>query len=212
MLELLKKTVTNILNNTKNPISEFQTFLNESGWPISFNKDSFIKTLQNMIDEKLDIDPEDALIDLLTYTSREAKKLNSKQRKLLQEIVQNIKDAKIKSCKHEKFGVALFLHGGGFTPVIALPELICTSCGLNLTITSNISKKTHGIIIRDKKKLIQWAVDSFQDSTIKRKGIPWVEDVLKNPIEKYKQSNYIFPNDLKFQVTDYQKLQSKSGT
>lgn len=212
MVKLLKETITNILNNTENPILRFQTFLDEDGWPISFNKDTFIKTLKNMIDEKLDTNPLDLLIDMVTYTERKAKKLNSKQKKLLQETIQTIKDSKIKSCKHKKFGVALFLHGGGFTPAIALPELICTSCGLNLTITSNISKKSHGIIINNKKKIINWAVDLFRSNKNPRERIPWVEDILENPIEKYNESYYKFPNNIKLQITDYQKLQSKSGT
>ena len=209
-ITLLNETLKHVIEN-KEVTDKAIIYLKKKGWPSGLNKDIFIKHLQNIIDEKIERDGSQNLVDLLTYTKRSARKINSVQRELLKRLVKAIKDSHVVECKHKNLGVTIFLHGGGFTPMIGLPELICTSCGLNITITPNLTLKNCGLKISSKHigELMGWAKKYFLE---RHEGFLFVEDMLEDPIKAYEKAYYKFPNKLKIQIVDHAKLQSVSGT
>lgn len=213
-ITLLNRTTERIVKgNEKEVDGELICFLKENGWPPSLNKDMFIENLQNISDEKIKPGPGQVLLDLLTSTERSAIKINSEQKNSLRKIIKAIRNAHITDCKHKNLGVTIFMHGGGFTPLMPLPELICTSCGLNVTITPNLKPKNCGLKINPAhiSELMNWTNKCFMNRKDGQKLL-FVEEMLKNPVKVYKEAPFKFSGKLKIQIADYNKLRSVSGT
>ncbi len=215
LINVLKETITNIVKKTwqKEAFKKFETFMQKNPWPANLNKDRTVESIQQLVDGKLDLDLGTIMIDMMAMQTRKAPKLTSHQKKLLQKMQEIIKAKEVDFCPHKKFGVAVFMHGGGFTPNFAYPELMCTSCGLNFTIFPERKLSEAGIKISNKhrKELIEWATKCEKDRNCR---IPWIdaEMMIKNPVSAYEKSDNKWPNEVMVKVVDYEKLQSKSGT
>lgn len=212
-VSLLNEAVKHIILKDGEVTDKVIAYLKKRGWPPGLNKDMFIKHLQNIIDGRIENDSCQVLIDLLTFTRRSARKTNLTQKKQLKKLIKAIRDSHIVNCEHKNLGVTIFIHGGGFTPPIGLPELICTSCGLNVTIASNMTPENCGLKISPKHmgELIGWTRGCFTNRG-RHESIPSVEKMLEDPVEAYKKAYFKFPGKLRIQIVDHAKLQSISGT
>jgi len=212
-IDLLNETMQRIIKgNGKETGEELIRFLKKEGWPSNLNKDMFIKHLQDICDEKIEHSSSQALLDLLTLTERSAIKVNPKQKSSLENIIRVIQNSHIVDCKHKNLGIAIFMHGGGFTPSMPLPELICTLCGLNITITSNLTPKNCGLRISSTyiDALMTWTKKCFTHREDFQR-FSFVEDMLKDPIKAYKEAYFKFPGELEIKIVNYAKMQSASG-
>lgn len=212
-INLLNETVKHIIKEGGEVTYKEIIYLKTKGWPPGLNKDMFIKHLQSIIDERIESDSNQALVDLLTFTRRSARKMSLAQKERLGKIIKAIRDSHVVNCKHKNLGITIFMHGGGFTPTIGLPELICTLCGLNVTITSNLTPKNCGLKISSKHigELSGWAKECFLNREHHCR-FSFVEDMLKDPIKAYERAYFKFPDKLRIQIVDYAKLQLVSGT
>lgn len=212
--DLLKETMEHIMKGDKKVTSELiACFLKERGWPSNLNKNTFIKYLQNISNEKIEFSPDEALLDILTSTKRSAIKISLEQKSSLKDIIKVIQNSHTANCEHKNLGVAIFMHGGGFTPISPLPELICTSCGLNITITHKLTPKNCGLKVSSTHigELMDWAKKCLIHRENHQK-FPLVEDMMKNPIKAYKESYFKFSGELKIQIVNHTKMQLASGT
>jgi len=213
-IDLLNGTVSHIIKgNKRSDDKPIICFLKEEGWPSNLNKNVIIEYLQNISNEKIESDPGEELLDLLTSTKRSAAKISLEQKDRLRNIIKAIQSSHTADCKHKTLGVAIFMHGGGFTPMFPLPELICTSCGLNITVTHELTLENCGLKVSPAHidELGDWASKCFTSREDHQRFSP-VEDMVRNPIKAYEESCFKFPNKIKVRIVDYSKVWLASGT
>jgi len=80
-------------------------------------------------------DAVDSMIDLLAMRKFKGYKLTPEQKNSLIKLVEVLKSVKssTKDCLHKRLEIYKLMHGGGFTPKILIPELVCRDCGLNIS-------------------------------------------------------------------------------
>lgn len=206
--QMLKDMLTNVLANKENATKKFEDFLNERGWPQSYSKESLKKSLYLLLEEELPNDPEGQLVDLLLGQTRVAKKITYKQKRIFKGLLITIAEAVIKGCDHALV-IAPFMYGGGFSPIRTMPEVICTKCGLNITLFRPIDIKKfeeeYGIktIAGKLEEVVTWA------STCK--GVEFSDNILEDPIGIYIKSNNKWSGELPFKIVDKAKFESMSG-
>ena len=138
--------VTDSLDDGNEVIETFQECFKENSWPPTMSKTKTLKSLQMLMDEELPApDPGEVMVDMLLMQSRKPLKISKKRKGLLKKLKKLIEDSKDIDCPHEDLGIAVFMHGGGFCPVIGVPELICKTCGLNISLFPGMVPKEYGI-------------------------------------------------------------------
>lgn len=119
------------------------------------SKDSLCKQIDNILNDVHS--PESGLIGLLTlsYPHYNLSDTQRERLKLLKKIIQSLS---VPLCKHEHFEIYALMHGGGFSPVIRVPELYCPECGLNVSLhfIYNQNPKPEEYGLRVTKKTIDY--------------------------------------------------------
>jgi len=213
MNKFLNEVVRDIIQNKgqKRAVLALEEKLKE-GFPPTCSKEVLLKELQNFIDEKIKHDPQQALVDLATFTSRSPVKLTKHKRENLKKVYKLISDAKPAKCKHKNLGIAPFFHGGGFSPVFNyVPELICTDCGLNVSLWNSRTSKQLGLKFRRPvsiKTLNEWSTNLDPGKA----NIQSANNILDDPIAAFESSvtkwdKKPFP----IEVVYHKKLESFSG-
>jgi hypothetical protein len=206
--QMLKNMLTGVLANDKNPTKKFEDFLNERGWPQSYSKESLRKSINLLISEELPDDPSGELIDLILGQTRTTKKTTAKQRKIFKNILTLTDSTTTRGCDHT-LGIAPFIYGGGFTPIQSMPEVICTKCGLNVTLFKprDVKKfeEKYGIKVVAEifEEVVTWA------STCK--GVELSDDILGDPIGMYIKSKNKWGGEFPFKIVNKVKFESMSG-
>lgn len=209
--KLLKDTVDKVLasGGEMSAIEGFQAFLEDNGWPMGYARSTFHDAMSKIIQEELPDDPEGALLDMLLGQKRVPIKLKKGQKAALEKMVSLANAAERRKCVHEHLGIAPFIHGGGFSMPYAMPEVICTACGLNVTLYYPKSiaqfKKDFGLDVTKTtlKELMDWANSC--------KGIVSASDILRDPIGAYNRSKHHWKKDIPFKIVNRKKFESKSG-
>ena len=213
LMEGVKLVVKGSKEEGELAVSGFEKHFSENPWPMSFNKDQAINAIQILLDEELpELDPGQAMMDLLLMQTRKPPTLSDEGKKLLERLKKVIRDANEIECTHENLGIAPFIHGGGFSPTFAAPELICTTCGLNVTLFPGIQPHKYGLKISKKNlaELNTWAneCDKAQRETGKR---VYVSDIItSDPIRAYDKS-IKWDGPLPLKIDKPKVLESMSG-
>ena len=170
------------------------------------------KTCQCLIKEKMPSDPHRDLLDLLTYSTTSLKSTTKDQKKLLKQLIALVTATPLTECDHNNLGIAAFLHGGGFLPIYASPEIICLDCGLNVTVYNPKDykrfSKEFGLgggkaIFKD---LQEWAI-----AGMKSKKLTWVDDVQNDPIGEYNKCKHKWTKNIPIKILNKKVFESKSG-
>jgi hypothetical protein len=190
--------------NQRKVTEEIIEKLKSHGFPPSLNKGIIVDGLSKIINEELPFDSSRVLTEMITFSKAVPIKLTNHQRSNLKKIMECILETPTDtSCNHDSLVISISIHGGGFTPVIRLPEVICLYCGLNVTLYSKETEK-YGIEISDKKmkELFKWAMEN--------RG-KFAEDFVKDPIGSYNSCESKWEGDIPFRITNMKAFESRSG-
>ena len=209
--KLIESAIRNIVKDIGQSVEAirlFQKYIDENGWPISYPKSAINKALRSLIYEELPDNQVQAALDMMLSIYRRPIKLTKNQINHLKILKEIVNKAKYHKCKHKDLGIAPFLHGGGFCPIIVVPELICKTCGLNVTLSQYIEttnyRKNFGIVI---SKHFLEAINYWATTC---KDVQSSRDILRDPIGAYDRSQkWIGPIHIK--IENSTKLESKSG-
>jgi hypothetical protein len=117
----------------------------------------YLKSCDKILNNE--IDDTQRLIDTLTW-SKTSFKLSRLQRENLKLLRITVNRIKVVDCEHKNLRVIALLYGGGFTPTITLPELVCIDCELNITLFEkriNSMKDCLSIPSTLQKDIFEWA-------------------------------------------------------
>lgn len=212
-IDIFNNCVRDIVKNRnqKRAVERLSLYIKENGFPITASKDNCIKHLKQIHDEV--VDAERQTLALLTFSKVTAPKLTSYQKDRIKEVIDIIKKAKIlNKCKHENVCLTASLHGGGFTPMMPLPEVICPDCGVNVTLYSKdlkVLKTDFGISITKKglDSIISWLKSIINN----RLRTGFGEDVVKDPVEFLKNTQAKWEDKIPFKICDVQLFNARSG-
>jgi hypothetical protein len=211
----IKIIVKDSLEDGNEEIETFQEYFKENSWPPTMSKTKTLKGLQMFIDEELPTpDPGEVMVDMMLMQSRKPLKFSKKRKGLLKKLKKLIEDSKDNDCPHEDLGIAAFMHGGGFTPNIGVPELICKTCGLNISLFSGIIPQEYGIKISkpNLKKLNAWANDRLNNQSYEDKSthVLSANHITKNPLMAYKNT-VKWEEEVPVKILNPDKATSKTG-
>jgi hypothetical protein len=209
--DVIKRTMADIVKKRSQvrAVQAFKDFLTINGWPMGYAKETATKALRLLIQEELPDDPVGPLLDMMAGVTRTPAKLNEFQKGNLREMIKIINTSEPHKCKHEKLGIAAFIHGGGFSPMYNAPELICRNCGLNVTLFKHttVQRYRSDFGIRISKKNLEglntWANDG-------QKRVHSSSDLTKDPIGCYNRSTK-WKGPIPLKIEKPLKLESKSG-
>ena len=210
--KIVEQAITEVLEKVPWALENFEKYLSNNKWPLNYPKSKVIKTCDLIIKGEVHNDPGDCLLDLLLFRERSAPKTTKKQKDLLRKIISITESAEKVQCDHTNLGIAAFLHGGGFGPVYALPEVICLDCGLNVTIydPKDYRKFSKEFGLQGGKKafktLTTWATECMKD-----RGLVFVDEVPNDPINEYKKAKYKWDKDIPFKISNKTALEKHSG-
>lgn len=210
--EIIKAAITGVIQKATDPLAEFEQYLADNKWPLSYPKSKVTKTCGLLIKEEAYSDPDDRLLDLLLCQTRTAPKTTAAQKTMLQKIISLTKNSEQIQCDHKNIGIAVFTHGGGFCPPHALPEVICLDCGLNVTIYSPVDyrefSKEFGLQGGKKafKMLGDWAMECMEKG-----GVFWVDEVPNDPIGQYNKAKYKWNKKIPFRISDKRAFEKQTG-
>jgi hypothetical protein len=214
-LETLEKAIENLLTkkNQKRAVKSVQDYLSANGFPPSHNKDNLIRQLNRVIEEE-GPDSHQQVVDMLLWQKTKPVKLTKAQKANLALIRDLIINAPVQcACEHKHVALTGSLHGGGFSPLLPYPEIICRDCGVNVTIYTGDSKtllNEYGIEI-SKKNLVtvkEWL--GMGEEYMGRKKFAFGEDVVKNPQRVLTECD-VWEGELPFAITDLEKFNARSG-
>jgi hypothetical protein len=217
--KLFMKAVTIIVKeNDKNGqqvIEELETFFKVNPWPIQFSKKQAIHAIDCLLTKTMPPrDPGSVMVDMMMIQLRKMPKLSAARKFKLQRLKTIVEGAKGDDCKHEDLGLAPFIHGGGFTPTFAAPELICKSCGMNVTLFPGITvkkyKEDYGIKITKTKlmEINKWAEQCFNNRKMR---VQFSDHITEDPIGAYNNS-VKWDGPIPLKIENQTVLQQKSGT
>jgi hypothetical protein len=227
-LEELKKNIETIvkgsLKDGRSIIIELKKYFENDVWPSTMNKQRTIEGLNLLINGNLpEPDPGQIMMDLMFLQSKKPIRISSQRKHLLEQLRDMIQTSKDVSCNHEKLVIAPFLHGGGFTPIIARPELICLNCGLNITLgmfrqrknSKRIFREEHyGLRVTNKKelkKLFEWCGNEEEHNGRILKNVRYADDITKDPKGEYEKSANKWLGQIPFEIIDKEKLEALTG-
>jgi hypothetical protein len=198
-------------------IEEFDKFFKVNPWPIQFSKSQAIHAIDCLLTETPPpLDPGTVMVDMMMMQSRKMPKLSATRKANLEKLKTIVEGAKGDDCKHDDLGLAPFIHGGGFTPTFAAPELICKSCGLNVTLFPGIPikkyKSEYGIKITKKNLGVinKWAMELFNDRS-KANKVNFSDNITEDPIGAYNDS-IKWDGPIPFKIEKPTVLDQKSGS
>jgi hypothetical protein len=208
--QLLKDTISAVLADDPDASVDFEKFLADKGWPMGYDKSSFRGSINLLINESLPDDPEGTLLDLMLGRTRVPIEVTAPQKAAFEKIIKVTDASPQKTCPHENMGIAPFMHGGGFSPVMqAVPEVICRDCGLNVTLYLPKDmmdfEKRLGIATTKKKieELHTWANSCERTDS--------ANNILRDPISAFNRSKYKWEGKLPFSIINKKKFDAMSG-
>jgi hypothetical protein len=210
--KIVEEMITGVVQKATDPLTKFKQYLADNKWPLSYPKSKVIKTCDLLIKEEVYENSHNQLLDLLLFQTRTAPKTTAAQKIMLRKIIFLTENSEHVQCDHKHLGIAVFMHGGGFSPAYALPEVICLDCGLNVTIYSpkNYRKfsKEYGLQGGQKafKILAEWAMDCM-----KSRGVFWVDGVPNDPIGQYNEAKYKWDKEIPFRISDKRAFEKHTG-
>jgi len=173
-----------------------------------FNKEITVKRLKEVIalgtGKK---EPEMEPIDLLHMglgNRRKVTLFTDGAVKALKNIIEIVGNVKQGGCGHSNAKVIPLLYGGGFTPIMVEPELVCPDCGLNVTLTRQCVVDA-GVPEEYLKELYEWG---RKDN--KEKGVQSSNNVMTRPREILEQSKQ-WDGDMEPIFAVIRKLEPFSG-
>lgn len=210
--EIIKETITGVIQKATAPLARFEQHLANNKWPLSYSKSKVIKTCELLIKEEVYSNSHDQLLDVLLSQTRTAPKTTAAQRIMLRKIIFLTETSELVQCNHKNIGIAVFMHGGGFSPAYALPEVICLDCGLNVTIYSpkNYREFSKEFGLQGGKKafkiLGEWAMECM-----KKRGVAWIDDVPSDPIGQYNEAKYKWDKKIPFRISNKSNFEKHTG-
>jgi len=209
---LLVRTVETILKQSNSPevVKEFEDAIAKDGWPKNITKEQACRGIDMYINEKLEQRPDEELLDTLLFIKKKMPRLTDRQRKLLRRVRKAIMSAQEKKCDH-KLHISAFIHGGGFCPPFPMLEVICSNCGLNVTIPQGEEPKhgpdSVGITLKkaDLDQLNKWMREQY-----KNRLLLFADVITENTFGALKRSPK-WPGKVPFDIEDLSKFESKSG-
>lgn len=170
-----------------------------------FNKKVARKRLEELIalgtgERELEMEPVD-LLHLGMGEKRKVKRFSDAMIKSLENIIKMMDHVEVGGCDHSNAKVIPLLYGGGFTPMMSRPELVCPDCGLNVTLDRK-SVVEAGLSIDYIRDLYEW-------SRI-QKGVLSSNDVVTQPRETLEKSKQ-YEGDMEPIFAVIRKLEPFSG-
>lgn len=129
------ETVINGSSESRKFIDAFE-YIYKDNYPMlsCLNRVSLCEKLQEVVDDVVPkMNSEDVATSLFGFVKKKVY-LNASQKEDILRIKSIIQNAKSYECEHKTLSVIPLLHGGGFTPDFAMPELVCPDCYLNVTL------------------------------------------------------------------------------
>lgn len=215
--EILKIIAKKPLENIKQMVDEVEKHFQKNSWSLEKNKQDLIKALQYLHDSEIPMGM-GSFLDFMSGTIRKLPKLSDEVKEQIERLQNIIKNAKVTICEHKNLGIAPFLYGGGFTPIIVRPDLICLNCGLNVTLYTVHDKKYEeifGLEIIDKdcfSKIFEWVggeKEYGRNSLLK--GVLDSDDLINDPKGIYEKSENKWMGSIPFKIVDKNLLESLSG-
>lgn len=198
-------------------IDTMKSYFKKHPWPSSINKEMITNSIDLLLEEKLPApSASEVFTDLMMLQTRSAPKISANRKKLLKELKEIILTSKTVKCIHlnSNLGIAPFIHGGGFTPTFAAPELICLNCGANVTLFPGRKlEKEFGIKIskKDRKKIDDWVKECEKNSHKTKKFIRSSSNLPLDPIGEY-QKSIQWKGEIPITIVNTKLFDSKSGT
>jgi hypothetical protein len=132
------------------------------------NVEQIAGTIDKLVDGRLKPDIAAGITNLLCGISQTYPKPTLQQSAKLRKLSAAVRAVKLVSCSHPNSVISVFCHGGGFCGVVHLAELLCSDCGLNVTL--HRSNKIDGIEVNYD------IVEKFVREAKGYKGrIPWID-------------------------------------
>lgn len=170
-----------------------------------FNKNVAKKRLKEVIalgtgKKELEIEPID-LVYMGMGEKRKVKPFGDAMVKALKSIMKIVDGAEQSECDHGNAKIIPLLYGGGFTPMMSRPELVCPDCGLNVTLDKKAVMDA-GVPKEYLKHLHGWS--------IKQGNVLSSSKVVTNPRETLEESTH-YDGDVEPIFKVIKKLESLSG-
>ena len=125
-------------------------------------------TIDKLVDGKLGPDIATSITNLLCGISQTYPKPTLQQSAKLRKLSAAVRAVKLVSCSHPNSVISVFRHGGGFYGTVLLAELLCSDCGLNVTL--HRSNKIDGIEVNYD------IVEKFvREAESYKRRIPWID-------------------------------------
>jgi len=183
------------------------------------NKDKICGKLQELVDGTTPgISSGDVAMSLYGFIQKEIS-LSKSQKDDILHIKKLIQSAKVDKCEHETLAIIPLLHGGGFGPTFALPEIVCPRCYLNVTLyPTNVSvngkkfiDESVGIRVseQDKETFINFVNECLSSSL--KIHIHSASSIIETPRKVYRGSQKFF-GKYTIEIADKELFESKSGT
>lgn len=189
-MEILKQAVDLIVlrGHHNKAVKMVRAHFEGSKLEAGFNKKVARKRLEELIalgtgKKELEMEPID-LLHLGMGEKRKVKRFSDAMIKSLENIIKMVDHVEVGGCGHSDAKVIPLLYGGGFTPMMVEPELVCPDCGLNVTLTRQRVVDA-GLPEEYIKELYEWG---RKDN--KEKGVQSSNNVATRPreiLEKSKQ-------------------------
>ena len=209
-LEIIVKGKNNKLEREE-VIDGIKQHLEKHNWPVRVSKESVLKAVRDLADGQIEVAPETALMDMVLLQTRKMPNITKTKKEAILKIAKIIEDAEVDGCDHD-LGIAAFMHGGGFSPTFAMPELICKKCGLNVTLAGGLKQSEYGIQFDNENSLgilNEWAMRKFKNQDDLNR-VPSAREITENPRLAYKNAVQ-WDKPIPLKITNDQLLQSKSG-
>lgn len=214
-LELVQNAVQAILSkkNQRKAVESVSRYLQENGLSPNYSKDVLTRDLNRIIHGE-GPDEHRRTLDMLFFQKSEPLRLTQPQKNNLIRIRDMIAEAPVpNTCTHKNLALTGSLHGGGFTPLLPYPEIICRDCGVNVTLyTMNVKLilDEYGVSLTKKNaaELKEWL--GFDKEYMGRKRFAFGEDVLKDP-QRVLSECELWKGELPFQIADLEKFTARSG-
>jgi len=186
--EVLKKTMTMVADKQFAVAVEFiRDHFATNKLDGGFSKEAIRKQIEKAIaigTGKKNLDPEPIdFINVMTGQRRVPRILIESEITALRRILQIIENAKEEQCDHSDAKIVPLVYGGGFSPMEALPELLCPSCGLNITLTPHKEMIKAGLSAKYLRDLLDWSRPLLSTHASKVRSSREIPEKLKEVFE-----------------------------
>lgn len=211
--ENLSKVMANLQRGdikAKEAVKHMRKHVRNAKWPSSLSKEAFIDGCTNLLNGKVKTDDHTSLVNALFMCTTVVKSLSKVQKESLKKIITMCKEMEDTVCGHKNVGLYPFLHGGGFCEVIAAPELICSDCGLNVTIHSHKDRLGNPGMKIKKEFLIKLCAWCCKQLNEEKRRIWSSSMIMSDPIGMAAKS-IKWPGKVEIKIVNKKKVEARSG-